>query len=668
MRRVAGGRTLRRAVLVGSVTFGVAATLAILALVLASVNIRKALDRSDEQLKVEQRIADHIVDAAYGQQLAAFRFLHQPGPAILRQFRESGLLAYGEIQKYLFRDMPLGSRMKVELIKEAHEDFEVAAHLAFDRAASGESLRVEESVNALSHQGSILQETVRRFIRDRELQREVLRARLETRLLRLETALMAAALVLALSVILMAELLRRRVMLPLNDLSLAVRELGDGVRTVYMPPQRYQEFQLLANSFDRMASRIHDSRREIEDRNAELTQTLNDLRRAQQELVQHEKLSAMGEMLAGLAHELNNPLAGVLGIAEILQSDTAASADPEVRRMGATLVEPLVAESIRARNIVRNLLNFARASEPHLERVRLAEPVAVAVGLCRHRFAQHQYAIEIEVADDLYVVAQTQKLEHVIINVVNNALDALKDGGGSRLRISAATEAGVVVVRFDDDGAGFQQLERAFDPFYTTKEVGEGTGLGLALVHRFVGEFGGAVTAENLEGTGARVTLRLAAFRDDAGATNGDVTKTPAVPEGDTVPTPTATRVLVVEDEPAIREVQRRLLSRLGCEVTTAANAADACTAILAGEFDLVITDLRMPGAMSGHDLLQWLSRKRPALARTALVVTGDIEADAADGSTLAPDRVLTKPFDRGEYELRVKRALVEARLHAATI
>jgi len=492
-----------------AVAFGVIVTGSVLTFVLLSNSLRKALDRSTDASIVEERIADAIVSSSYSQQLAAYRYLERPSAGGLTEFRVRGQQAYAGIRQYLFREMPLTARLKVEAIKEAHQDFEVAAQHAFDLLLSGDSTGARARVGSLTARAAVLEQSVRSFIADREHQRSLLRISQEAALYRLQVATGIVALALALAAILLAHLLRQRVMLPLDDLSTALRELSDGADHVRVAPQRYQEFQALADSFDGMADSIRQSREEVHARNRELTRTLDDLRRAQHELVQHEKLSAMGEMLAGLAHELNNPLAGILGIAECIKMDLAESDDPKVRELCESMVGPLVIESLRARDLVRNLLHFARQSTEQLDSVQLLGAVDVAIGLRRHAFSQAEKAVDVDVAHDLYVVAQAQKLQHVIINIANNALDALRDGDGTTLRIVARRDGDSVLVIFEDEGSGFRHPDRVFDPFYTTKTVGSGTGLGLALVHRFVQEFGGVISADNAPGGGARVTIRL---------------------------------------------------------------------------------------------------------------------------------------------------------------
>jgi two-component system NtrC family sensor kinase len=422
-----------------------------------------------------------------------------------------------------------------------------------------------------------------------------------------------------------------------------------------------------------MADRVQASRDKDVAQNRELREALDHLRTTQEELVQHEKLSAMGQMLAGLAHELNNPLAGVLGMAELLRDELTASRDVGVRRLATELALPLASEAKRARDLVRNLLSFARKPSETLEPVALSSAVGIAIGLRSSAYAQAGKSIETNVASSLYVRAETQKLQHVIVNLVNNALDAMTDHG-TTLRISAfVDDADRVHLCFDDEGHGFADAHAAFEPFYTTKPTERGTGLGLTLTRKFVQEFGGSVIAENRAEGGARVTIvlrRVPAPEEDvrdtpthacalAAPTTGisfDDLSPPARSSGERRVRP---RVLVVDDEASLRELQRRFLHREGFDVLLACNGEEARQLLSVEDVDLVISDLRMPGKTDGHGLIAWIEEHRSHLADHILVVTGDlIGLPSSTASEISPDRVLSKPFTRDEYVERVRAAL----------
>jgi hypothetical protein len=157
-------RSLRRVMFVSAITFGVIVTASVLTFVALSNSIHKEVDNGTEQSMAEQQIADAIVSSSYGQQLVAYRYLEKPSAAGLAEFHDRGQQAYVEIRQYLFREMPLSARLKVEAIKEAHQDFEVAAQHAFDLLSSGDSSAARARVGTLTAQAAALEQSVRSFI------------------------------------------------------------------------------------------------------------------------------------------------------------------------------------------------------------------------------------------------------------------------------------------------------------------------------------------------------------------------------------------------------------------------------------------------------------------------------------------------------------------------
>lgn len=663
-------RSLRRLVLGGATLFAVTAIGSLVALLMLVVSMRSSLERQTTALLSEQRIADRIVTSVYGQLFAAYQYLQEPRPAELEEFRWQGQRVYGELRKYLFHELPVEARLGVEQIKELHEALEVAAQRAFDHAARGDVLESKAVVTELQQHAARLEKAVDAFIRIREQQRNALLEQQSERLRGLVTASLVAAVLLLLGALGFATLLRRRVLQPLHALSGVTERLGEGELDARIPEQADEEFRTVATSFNAMAERVQEAREEIESQNEELKQMLDQLQQTQQELVQHEKLSALGGMLAGLAHELNNPLAGVLGMSEALSQELAAANDPAIRVLEGELVQPLLRDALRARGLVRNLLQFSRRSAFILEPVGVADAVAVAGGLCSYAFRQAGKSLVVEVAPELTVLAERQQLEHAILNLAGNALDAMIQDGGERLVVRAEAEGDEwVSLAFEDEGPGFHAPERAFDPFYTTKPVGAGTGLGLTLVHRFVEAFGGTVQAANRPEGGAMVTLRLRRTSPvEAAAATSPTPASPALP----LPTePPALdrgspRVLVVDDEPSVREIQRRMLHRLGAEVLLASSGTEARDILTREAVDVVISDVRMPGEMDGVDLFRWVRRERQELASRFLFVTGDLHDTPEEVTSLPAERLLEKPFDRTEYLARLRPMLMAHMIETA--
>jgi CheY-like chemotaxis protein/anti-sigma regulatory factor (Ser/Thr protein kinase) len=283
--------------------------------------------------------------------------------------------------------------------------------------------------------------------------------------------------------------------------------------------------------------------------------------------------------------------------------------------------------------------------------------VAVVARIRSYSFEQAGLALEIDdIPEDLCVVGDAQRLQQVLMNLVENSFDALVDeqaagNGGTRrgVRIRALRRDDDVDVLVEDDGPGFPDPDRSFEPFYTTKPVGEGTGLGLTLVHGFMEEFGGQVRAENRRNGGARVVLT---FRRVEPCDRPGVT--PRTAPVATLDRSQPLRVLVVEDEEALRTLQARLLRRVGATVELAAGGEEARTMLEHIDVDLVITDVKMPDG-SGLDLYAWATRERPDLTDRFLFVTGDVGDEAiAEFSRRRPDRFLSKPFHADDYVRRV--------------
>ena len=637
-----------------------------------AVSQRNAIDRDTNAFLTEQHIADQIVALTYRQQLEAFRFVDRHDEARMRDFRDLGDDVYSQMRRYLFHELSPAARLQVERMKELHQGFEVVAQRVFDLAQRGQSDSARRRLVDLDQRATSLDAAVEQFLAARREQRSALQLRHEEVTRRVGLGFAAAAALMFVLLMLLAGYLRRRVLGPLDALAAAAGRLGAGDLDARVAPQRYAEFDEMATGFNRMADNVQSARETMEAQNEEIRQTLDHLQRTQADLVQHEKLSAMGQMLAGLAHELNNPLAGVLGMAELIRAELSESSDPDARIMATTLAEPLEREALRARSLVRNLLSFARRPSGVMEPVDLTAAVSTALGLCAHAFAQAGKTLRVELRPHLRVIADAQKLQHAIVNVVNNALDAVVAADGRGLTIIAVpTGRHMVRIDFDDDGTGFADPASALLPFYTTKAAGEGTGLGLSLVEQFVNEFGGTVTVSNRPEGGARVSLLLRAESEhleparDGAAPMAEQptprTETAALASAGSDSDATVRvrpRVLVVDDEPTLRLIQHRLLTNAGMEVVLAANGTEAQDALVRESFDLVVSDLRMPGEMDGRDLLAWLAQERPALAARSLLLTGDMGGVASVPLPVPMDRVVPKPFSSVEYVRRVRQAL----------
>ena len=373
----------------------------------------------------------------------------------------------------------------------------------------------------------------------------------------------------------------------------------------------------------------------------------------EQQLLQTAKLTAIGQLISGVAHELNNPLTAVLGYAQLARS-------LPVEGDLAEYLEQIAQQATRAGAIVGNLLTFARKKEPESEPLDLNAIVESCVELCGGDLSVSGVQIVCQLADDLpAVTGDFQQVQQVLLNLVNNADYAIRQHRGSgtiTLRTSALRKQDRPWVRLEvlDDGPGIPepQLGRIFDPFFTTKPAGKGTGLGLSVSYGIVISHQGSIVGENRPEGGARFVVELPAARL-AG---------PGAPEAGAVPKVAPARVLVVEDEEAVARMLELLLKGDGHQVTVAGDGVCGLARLEEEQFDLVIIDLRMP-RMSGRQFYGRLCAHFPELARRVVFVTGDVvSGDTSSFLQMARASVLAKPFTIDEARRVFSQKLREVR------
>ncbi len=271
-------------------------------------------------------------------------------------------------------------------------------------------------------------------------------------------------------------------------------------------PQRNDEIGRLVESFNQMMADVAGYQTELEDRVARATESM---RRVEKRLVIAQRLAAMGTLAAGIAHEINNPLGGVVNAVRKLRDGTLP---PDRTDVYWDIVEDGLR---RIEETVKKVLRSSpRAAAP--APFAVADAARRAQALVAHRLARKSVAVELDVPEDLVIFGDLHELSQVLLNLLINAADAVAPGG--RIRISGArSPGGEVVLSVADDGAGMtpEERERAFDLFFTTKEVGEGTGLGLAIVHHIVTAHGGTIDVESEKGAGTTFTLHFPPASDD---------------------------------------------------------------------------------------------------------------------------------------------------------
>ncbi|HEX9728143.1 MAG TPA: ATP-binding protein [Gemmatimonadales bacterium] len=372
-----------------------------------------------------------------------------------------------------------------------------------------------------------------------------------------------------------------------------------------------------------------------------------DKRRLQDQLIQSEKMSAIGQLIAGIAHDLNNPLASVIGFADYL----VESSD----RVPPELAEPLRAiqqEAERAANIVRNLLTYARKQERRRRSLPLEPLLSSTLLLLRNELIADKAESHLEIAPDLPEVdVDSNQIQQVFVNLISNAAQAVASGGEpGRIVVRAVRWLDGVAVTVEDDGPGVPAdvAHRVFEPFFTTKPEGEGTGLGLSICQGIVKEHGGRLTLESAGGRGAVFRVELPASTTARPA--------PAAPP----PAPPGMRplrVLVIDDEPHIQHYMRATLESWGHTVAVAGNGVEGLERASGESFDIIISDLRMP-EMGGREMFEALRRTRPEMAVRVVFSTGDtIRGDALDFLESLGRPYLRKPFTLAELRAAIASA-----------
>ncbi|MBC8057552.1 MAG: PAS domain S-box protein, partial [Rhizobiales bacterium] len=369
------------------------------------------------------------------------------------------------------------------------------------------------------------------------------------------------------------------------------------------------------------------------------------IERQREALRQSEKLTAMGSLLAGVAHELNNPLAIVMGRASLLEEKCESV--PELRADAQRIRE--AAE--RCGRIVRTFLNMARSRPSSRGPVALNEMVRAAVDMLQYGYRTHGIVLELELADALPEVnADGDQIGQVVMNLLINAQQALAGAEGGRLvRVETGLEQRRanreprVWLRVSDNGPGVDQAARdcVFEPFFTTKPDDAGTGLGLAVSRTLARDHGGDLTLESASPQGASFRLSLPISGVAIAGAVPFVLPEPGVP--------LHARVLVVDDEPELADVMREMLESAGYEVATAESGDVALELLATARFDAIVSDLRMPD-MDGAGLWREVFKRHPSLARNMLFVTGDtLSPDAREFLRGARCASLDKPFSKAD-------------------
>ncbi len=402
---------------------------------------------------------------------------------------------------------------------------------------------------------------------------------------------------------------------------------------------------------DTLEAKVEARTRELAAANDRLTAEIAERERAEARLVQAQKMEAIGQLTGGIAHDFNNLLTAVIGSLDLLLRRTD---DEKIRRLASMALQA----GERGATLTAQLLSFSRRQhlspvpvEPNQVVASMADLLARSIGAA--------VTVELDLADDVWrAMVDPTQLEVVLLNLAINARDAMPSGGVVRIatrNLAAVPDAltaelnpgAYVSIEVADTGAGMTPavLARAFEPFFTTKGQGKGTGLGLAQVYGFARQSGGTVRIVSAENEGTVITLYLPRTNEVAD---------PVAIERLAQATGSRQRILVVDDDNDVRGVAAQMIEEIGYQVVAAASGSEALTEFGRASFDLVLTDVVMPG-MSGVDLARRIRAVAPAMP--LLFASGYADV-ATFGDELAAETVLKKPYRIGEVAARIGDAL----------
>ena len=378
----------------------------------------------------------------------------------------------------------------------------------------------------------------------------------------------------------------------------------------------------------------------------EARQAYENLRRTQEQLLHSEKMAAVGQLISGVAHELNNPLTAILGYSQLLTSSG------QMGPQGIEYSEKLYKQAQRTHRIVQNLLSFARQHKPERVPVQLNLILEETLALRDYDLRMNHIRVHLELSPDLpYTSADPHQLQQVFLNMVNNAVDAmLEHSNEGDLWVKTGAKEDKLFIEFTDSGPGVKDASRVFDPFYTTKPVGKGTGLGLSICYGIISEHGGTIQVRNVPSKGASFTIEVP-YQPIRAVKRPETSQvTEPVREG---------RILLMDQDDSVLEAVRTILLEREHEVATAKTAADAMALLEKREFDLVVADLDLAGTGGSNILHDWILVRKPRLAKRCVWTRGVAPLGQATGDgAWNGSHILQKPFQAAELLAAVDEAL----------
>ncbi len=404
------------------------------------------------------------------------------------------------------------------------------------------------------------------------------------------------------------------------------------------------ELNLLSAAGSQIASTVERSLLYEETRRA-----YDNLQRTQEQLLQSEKMAAVGQLISGVAHELNNPLTAILGYSQLLAGSS------EVTERGSQYVDKLYRQAQRTHRIVQNLLSFARQHKPERLPVKVNQILEDTLMLREYDLKLNNIQLHREFDPNLPLTSgDAHQLQQVFLNILNNAVDAILDHSDrGEIWVATRAEDSTLIVEITDSGPGVSDPLRIFDPFYTTKAVGKGTGLGLSICYGIVKEHGGNITVRNSPPRGATFAVSLPVL-----PVSEQRQPLPDLPPKEKL----AGSVLLVDDEEAVLELEQEILRGHCTAVHAVRTGREALDWLARHPVDVVVTDLKMPGEITGREVYFWMEREKPELLPRLVYTVSDAgTADVRAFLERTGCAFIQKPFQMEEFLALVQQVLGRA-------
>ncbi|MDP8214723.1 MAG: ATP-binding protein [Candidatus Euphemobacter frigidus] len=451
---------------------------------------------------------------------------------------------------------------------------------------------------------------------------------------------------------------------PINNLLEGTRLAAGGDLNSRIKTTSFDEVGMLTRSFNQMTVELQTSHRELEKysktlenkvaertrslsrANRDLQKSLKDLRNSQESLIQAEKFAAIGQLLTSITHEINNKLAPILGYAELLQMQEL---DDESQKMLKVIEDA----TLGSKEIINSLLAFARPRELSKSYQNINRILDQTLELLDYRMKASGVVFKSNLDKNLpLTMVDGTQISQVFLNIINNAQQAMEKSKKKILSITSREEDGFIKFRFTDSGEGMthEVQKRIFDPFFSTKRPGKGSGLGLSVSYQIVKSHGGSIEVESKKGDGASFTVYLP-------IEEGKIELPAPFSQLPHRKADIGARILIVDDEENIVTFIRSVLCN-SYQVDIAKRGETALKKLDESLFDLLLVDLRMPG-VNGKDIYTWLKDNKPGEEKKIVFMTGDtFDPRARDFIRTTGNPIMFKPFTIAQLLKEVERRL----------